>query len=90
MAKKPSTPKTVETLTHEDPACTAIRLTEPIIREKWDFVDVEFYRPVSNTNEKAPDTPKMVPSRMITPDYARSITTGTGGSSLPERSTFNS
>jgi ATP-dependent DNA helicase RecG len=52
-------------------ACTAIGLTEPIIREKGDFVDVEFYRPVSNTNEKAPDTAKTVPSLMITPDYAR-------------------
>lgn len=32
-------------------ACTAIGLTEPRIREKGDFVDVEFYRPVSDANE---------------------------------------
>ena len=32
-------------------ACTAIGLTEPRIREKGDFVDVEFYRPVAEANE---------------------------------------
>ena len=66
-------------------ACTAIGLTEPRIREKGDFVDVEFYRPVANTdetgrlrtitNEKVSDSAGSVPdttqNRPITNDCGR-------------------
>jgi ATP-dependent DNA helicase RecG len=36
--------------------CLAQRLAEPRIREKGDFVDVEFYRPVPDSLFGAPDT----------------------------------
>ncbi len=42
-------------------ACKAIGLAEPRIREKGDFVDVEFYRPVADTNEKVSDSAGLVP-----------------------------
>ena len=37
-------------------ACLAHGLKEPRIREKGDFVDVEFYRPVEGSGPEAPDT----------------------------------
>lgn len=36
--------------------CVAQGLIEPRIREKGDFVDVEFYRPVADSSEEVPDT----------------------------------
>ena len=36
-------------------ACKAQGLAEPRIREKGDFVDVEFYRPTPDTTRKVPD-----------------------------------
>jgi len=37
-------------------ACLAQGLAEPQIREKGDFVDVEFYRPVPDTTAEVPDS----------------------------------
>lgn len=48
-------------------ACLAAGLTEPRIREKGDFVDVEFYRPVPESADKLPDTAGY---RRIPPDGA--------------------
>jgi ATP-dependent DNA helicase RecG len=42
-------------------ACEAQGLTEPRIREKGDFVDVEFYRPKPDSAKKVPDTKQEVP-----------------------------
>jgi ATP-dependent DNA helicase RecG len=49
-------------------ACKAIGLAEPRIREKGDFVDVEFYRPVADTEEKVPDTQEKVRKRPVKPE----------------------
>lgn len=42
-------------------ACEAQGLAEPRIREKGDFVDVEFYREVPDSGQKMPDTAKTAP-----------------------------
>jgi ATP-dependent DNA helicase RecG len=43
-------------------ACQAQGLTEPRIREKGDFVDVEFYRPAPDSAKEMPDTDRIVPN----------------------------
>lgn len=50
-------------------ACLAQGLAEPHIREKGDFVDVEFYRPVPDRAEGAPDTAgyRPIPPDSLTP-----------------------
>jgi ATP-dependent DNA helicase RecG len=57
-------------------ACEAQGLTEPRIREKGDFVDVEFYRPKPDSAEKVPDTGEEMPGRpgftQIVPDSVAS------------------
>ena len=56
-------------------ACLAAGLAEPRIREKGDFVDVEFYRPAPDSAEKVPDTAGLEEQpgqcRPIPPDSAR-------------------
>lgn len=67
-------------------ACTAHGLVEPRIREKGDFVDVEFYRPVADSIGlpadsigKVPDTGGVMPdSRTITDEIGR-LPADTGG-----------
>lgn len=52
-------------------ACKAHGLAEPRIREKGDFVDVEFYRPVPDTDVKVPDSASEVPdTHQDVPDSA--------------------
>lgn len=50
-------------------ACLDWGLTEPRIREKGDFVDVEFYRPASGKTETVPDTAgyRRIPPDSLTP-----------------------
>jgi len=55
-------------------ACIAQGLAEPRIREKGDFVDVEFYRPaagVGKTAETGGSTPENVRKETGAPDYDR-------------------
>lgn len=55
-------------------ACIAQGLAEPRIREKGDFVDVEFYRPtagVGKTAETGGSTPENARKIAGAPDYAR-------------------
>lgn len=59
--------------------CTDLGLAEPRIREKGDFVDVEFYRPVADSIGKVPDTGAVMPdSRTITDESGR-LPADTGG-----------
>jgi ATP-dependent DNA helicase RecG len=54
-------------------ACKAQGLAEPRIREKGDFVDVAFYRPVLNHDQEVPDIPEIVPDTVeAVPDTAPS------------------
>ncbi|OIN92679.1 MAG: ATP-dependent DNA helicase [Comamonadaceae bacterium CG1_02_60_18] len=60
-------------------ACKAHGLTEPRIREKGDFVDVKFYRPVPDANESVPDTvPKVPDTGESVPDTAQKVPDTTG------------
>ena len=55
-------------------ACQAQGLAQPRIREKGDFVDVAFYRPVLNHTPKVPDTPEIVPDTPeIVPDTSEIV-----------------
>jgi hypothetical protein len=43
-------------------------LAEPRIREKGDFVDVEFYRGVPDTDQKMPDSDPKMPDSSCEPE----------------------
>jgi ATP-dependent DNA helicase RecG len=64
-------------------ACSAQGLSEPRIREKGDFVDVEFYRPVPERAQEVPDTGQVMPDNATkVPDIEGKVPDNSGNNRM--------